>query len=110
MTTSFTETTPGARSETTPQSEINLADKPGRVHVIGVEHVYGHGEQQVVALMKTDLTIESGEIVTLVGPSGSGKTTLLNIVAGLIKPYGGHGHDHRAADGARGETRRRSAT
>ena len=61
----------------------------GRVLVEGVEHVYGTGAERVVALAPVDLTIEPGEIVSLVGPSGSGKTTLLNIVAGLITPSAG---------------------
>ena len=40
----------------------------------------------VVALDGVNLTIASGEFITLLGPSGSGKTTLLNIISGMIAP------------------------
>ncbi len=33
-----------------------------------------------------DLTVERGEIVTLIGPNGSGKTTLARILLGLLEP------------------------
>lgn len=36
-----------------------------------------------------DLTIEDGEITTLLGPSGCGKTTLLRSLAGFIEPFQG---------------------
>lgn len=35
------------------------------------------------------LTINPGEVLSLLGPSGSGKTTLLRIIAGLEMPCGG---------------------
>ena len=35
------------------------------------------------------LTVETGEIVSLVGPSGSGKSTLLRIIAGIEEPVDG---------------------
>ena len=35
------------------------------------------------------LTLEAGEIVSIVGPSGCGKTTLLNVLCGLIPPSAG---------------------
>ena len=38
------------------------------------------------ALLPTKLTVETGEIVSLLGPSGCGKTTLLRIIAGLETP------------------------
>ena len=43
----------------------------------------------VVAVNGIDLTVGSGEFVTLLGPSGSGKTTTLRMVAGLEQPDGG---------------------
>ena len=33
-----------------------------------------------------DLSVGSGELVTLLGPSGCGKTTLLRLIAGLATP------------------------
>lgn len=38
-----------------------------------------------VVLQDIDITIQSGEIVSLLGPSGCGKTTLLNIILGLVQ-------------------------
>ncbi|MBK0326603.1 metal ABC transporter ATP-binding protein [Rhodobacteraceae bacterium F11138] len=40
-------------------------------------------------LHSVDLTLERGEIVTIVGPNGSGKTSLLRAVIGAIKPISG---------------------
>lgn len=40
-------------------------------------------------LKKMDLTIERGEMVSLVGASGAGKTTLLQILGGLDRPTSG---------------------
>lgn len=41
------------------------------------------------ALGPIDLTIRSGEFVSIVGPSGCGKSTLLELVAGLQVPADG---------------------
>ncbi|MES0827789.1 metal ABC transporter ATP-binding protein [Ruegeria sp. SCP11] len=39
-----------------------------------------------IVLRHVDMTIESGEIVTIVGPNGSGKTSLLRAIIGATKP------------------------
>jgi spermidine/putrescine transport system ATP-binding protein len=41
------------------------------------------------ALIDVDLSVEKGEILTILGPSGCGKTTLLRIIAGLELPDSG---------------------
>jgi putative ABC transport system ATP-binding protein len=43
----------------------------------------------VDALKDVSLTIEVGELVSIVGPSGSGKTTLLHIMGALLRPTSG---------------------
>ncbi len=43
----------------------------------------------VHALKGINLTIEEGEIVTLIGANGAGKTTTLKTISGLIKPREG---------------------
>ena len=58
---------------------------------------YSIGGTVVEALKGIDLTILSGEFITIRGPSGAGKTTLLNMIGGLDKPTSGEinvlGHD-----------------
>jgi ABC-type nitrate/sulfonate/bicarbonate transport system ATPase subunit len=53
------------------------------------KHYGGEGERLVPALDRVDLTVETGEFVTVVGPSGCGKSTLFNILVGLTPPDGG---------------------
>lgn len=42
-----------------------------------------------VVLRNVDLSVERGEIVTIVGPNGSGKTTLLRAIIGAVAPSAG---------------------
>jgi len=46
-------------------------------------------DDETIAVNNVSLTIENGELVTVVGPSGCGKTTLLRMIAGFIIPSGG---------------------
>ncbi|MFB9631546.1 ABC transporter ATP-binding protein [Nonomuraea helvata] len=51
----------------------------------------------VAALRGVSMTIDHGELVSIVGPSGSGKSTMLNMIGTLDRPSGGlvriAGHD-----------------
>ncbi|MDA8963898.1 energy-coupling factor ABC transporter ATP-binding protein [Acidimicrobiia bacterium] len=51
-----------------------------------VAHTYPNGVQ---AIKDVDVTIEQGEIVSVVGQNGSGKTTLVKHFNGLLKPTDG---------------------
>ena len=46
-------------------------------------------DRQVFALDNVNLSVKSGEFLSLIGPTGCGKTTLLRIVAGMESPSGG---------------------
>ena len=42
------------------------------------------------ALKGLTITVESGEVVTLIGSNGAGKTTTLKTISGVLKPRTGH--------------------
>jgi NitT/TauT family transport system ATP-binding protein len=72
------------------------------VRLTGVTKIFANG---VHALGPIDLTIASGEFVSLLGPSGCGKSTALRLIAGLTLPSSGHvqlsavSHDARRSIG-----------
>jgi len=63
-----------------------MSSQSGRVQMQGVQKRYG----EVLAVKELNLTIEAGELVTLLGPSGCGKTTTLRMLAGLEDVSAGH--------------------
>ena len=80
----------GAAALSGPPKEARPVPK---LAVEGLSKAYGN----VAALDPTDLSVASGEFLTLLGPSGSGKTTLLQLICGLVEPTSGRvfidGHD-----------------
>lgn len=56
--------------------------------MLNVENVHTY-YGKIHALKGISLTIEKGEIVTLIGGNGAGKTTTLRTISGLLKPSEG---------------------
>ncbi len=68
-------------------SQIASASTPVPViEAKAVEKTFPNGFR---ALEPVDLSVRSGEFLTLIGPSGCGKSTLLNMMTDLLKPSGG---------------------
>ncbi len=53
--------------------------------IIDLKAAYG----SAVVLEKINLSVDRGEIVSLIGPSGSGKSTLMRVLIGLLPPVHG---------------------
>ena len=58
------------------------------IEIKGIKKSFG----SLKVLKGIDLTIDKGEIVSIVGPSGAGKTTLLQIIGTLDRPDSGTVH------------------
>jgi NitT/TauT family transport system ATP-binding protein len=73
-----------------PAVSNSLARESNReIHISAVTKRFQTKSGPVFAINNLDLTIESGQFMSVVGPSGCGKSTLLKIVAGLLKPTSG---------------------
>jgi branched-chain amino acid transport system ATP-binding protein len=58
------------------------------LEVHDVHAYYGN----IHALKGISITVDEGEIVTLIGANGAGKSTTLKTISGLLKPRQGHVH------------------
>jgi len=59
------------------------------IRVVGVTKAFTLGKIPVQVLKGVDLSVATGEYLSIMGPSGSGKSTLFNIIGGLDKPTSG---------------------
>ena len=55
------------------------------LEITGLSSAYGKTD----VLKDVSLSVDKGEVVSLIGPSGSGKSTLLRVLIGLTPPTGG---------------------
>ncbi|MEM8849541.1 MAG: metal ABC transporter ATP-binding protein [Pseudomonadota bacterium] len=67
---------------------VEAGSEQSLVRIEGLSVAYG-GK---TALSGVDMSVEPGEIVTIVGPNGSGKTSLLRAMIGAIRPASGQVH------------------
>jgi NitT/TauT family transport system ATP-binding protein len=84
----------GSITDLLAEAEADAAQKKASVEVValsGVSKVFagGQGGAGVEALSNIDLTVRSGEFISLIGPSGCGKSTLLRIIGDLTGASGG---------------------
>jgi NitT/TauT family transport system ATP-binding protein len=69
-----------------------VAKADGVDRVIDIQNLsltFQTNDGPVHALSNIDLSVESGEFISLIGPSGCGKTTLLRVMADLEQPTDG---------------------
>jgi NitT/TauT family transport system ATP-binding protein len=66
-----------------PVMQVAAQAPPAAVRAEGVSVAFGAHGQRTLALSDVNLSIRTGEFVSLIGPSGCGKTTLLRAIADL---------------------------
>lgn len=74
---------------TNTESRTEALAPPAIIQLSGVEKTYKTGKLEFQALRGVDLTINRGELISIIGPSGSGKSTIMNLVTGIDRPTKG---------------------
>ncbi len=82
-------TTGPHRSQSRPAVPAVRPEDTIMIQLIDVSKVVPSGNESLTILHSLDLTIPSGQFVSIIGPSGSGKSTLLGLIAGLDAPSSG---------------------
>ena len=59
------------------------------LQIVDVEKSYLSGPVELKVLRGVNITVEAGEIISVIGTSGVGKSTLLNLIGTLDRPTNG---------------------
>jgi len=63
--------------------------KQGDIILNGMTLAFGTKRNTVIALQDLSLTVNAGDILTILGPSGCGKSSLISSIAGFQPPHSG---------------------
>ncbi|MGV8986827.1 MAG: ABC transporter ATP-binding protein [Cypionkella sp.] len=63
-----------------------LGERPAILRMQSVDKTFNG---QIHALRRMSLTVNEGDLISLLGPSGCGKSTALRLIAGLMRPTAG---------------------
>lgn len=74
---------------TPPKAPAPAPQEAPVVRIEGLWSVFGEGPKAFAVHQDLDLTVERGEMLSIVGGSGTGKTVLLRQMLGLLKPTKG---------------------
>ena len=66
-----------------------MSDAPNLVEIRDLATVFGQGDAAFTVHENLQLSVQRGEILSLVGGSGTGKTVLLRHILGLTQPTRG---------------------
>jgi putative ABC transport system ATP-binding protein len=78
-----------AASAATPPPAHAEPERAVIIRTINVIKSYGVGEALTYALRGIEVTIDRGELISVLGPSGSGKSTFFNMIGALDSPTSG---------------------
>jgi len=68
---------------------MNRSEDMQIIEAKNLNKTFKMGDLDIEVLKDINLSIESGEFISIMGPSGSGKSTLLYLIGGLDKPTSG---------------------
>jgi len=60
-----------------------------KLELTHITQSYREAGKRLIAVENVNLSVETGEFITIIGPSGCGKSTLLQLIAGLQQPDNG---------------------
>src|SRR6187399_1389169 len=72
-----------------PVFQINTGKHKNNIEIKGVNVSFKTPHGAYTAVKDISLTVQKGEIVSLIGHSGCGKSTLMGTISGMVKPTTG---------------------
>ena len=77
------------RADRTDELYKDIPEGSPLMNIDNLHVVYKTEDKETVAVDNFSLTVNKGELISIVGPSGCGKTTILRCIAGLLQPTSG---------------------
>ena len=77
------------RADRTDELYKDIPEGSPLMNIQDLQVTYKTEDSETVAVENFSLTVNKGELISIIGPSGCGKTTILKCIAGLLQPTSG---------------------